>query len=62
MKKSVGQELQNWLIRNSIGIIDSLFVPAVDHAIANAVRDHVKRRATSDAMASDGCESASTAI
>jgi len=45
--KSIGQLLQNWLICNDVGVIDALFVPAVDLAIENAVRDHMKRLATS---------------
>jgi hypothetical protein len=49
--KSIGQLLQNWLIRNNVSVIDPLFVPAVDHAFENAVRDQsqVKRRDTSAA-------------
>jgi hypothetical protein len=45
-QKTIGQHLQNWLIRNDIAITDPLFVPAADLAIRNAVRDHKKRRAT----------------
>ena len=33
--KSVGQALQNWLIRNKINIYHPLFVDAVDHAFEN---------------------------
>lgn len=51
--KSIGQLLQNWLIRNDIAITDPLFVPIVDHAFENAAegRFQVKRRATSVASA-----------
>lgn len=51
--KSIGQELQNWLLRNEIDITHALFVPAVDLGFENAARDQfpVKRRATSEASA-----------
>jgi hypothetical protein len=33
--ESVGQALQNWLIRNKMNIYHPLFVDAVDHAFEN---------------------------
>jgi hypothetical protein len=39
MEKSLGQHLQNWLIRNKMSVTDPLFVNAVDHTIENAIRD-----------------------
>ena len=38
MTVSFGQALQNWLILNKIGVVHSLFVPAVDHALKNELR------------------------
>ena len=70
MSLSIGQQLQNWLIRNQIDVTHVLFVAAVDHAIANATRrdqaPSVNRRATSSIPASpsgeDGLAAASMAI
>ena len=36
---TVGQQLQNWLIRNDMEVTHPLFVRAVDHAFENAMRD-----------------------
>jgi hypothetical protein len=33
-----GQTLQNWLILNKVGVVHSLFVTAVDHALKNELR------------------------
>jgi hypothetical protein len=67
--KTIGQLLQNWLIRNEMNVIDPLFVSVVDHAFENAADGHVpfvKRRATSaTALATAGNDDAarvSTAI
>jgi hypothetical protein len=38
MGTSFGQTLQSWLIINKIGVVHSLFVPAVDHALKNELR------------------------
>ncbi len=38
MKLSVGQQLQNWLIRNNIDNINPLFVSAVDLTVKNEIR------------------------
>jgi len=38
MKLSVGQQLQNWLIRNDIDNINPLFVSAVDLTVKNEIR------------------------
>lgn len=63
MTQSIAQHLQSWLIRNDVSIIDPLFVPAVDHAIDNAVRDQcVNRRATKSEIVKDGLARDSTAI
>ena len=39
MEKTLGFHLQNWLIRNKMGVSDPMFVDAVDHTIENAIRD-----------------------
>ena len=69
MSKSVGQQLQNWLIRNEIDITHDLFVSAVDLAFMNNRLDHapsVNRRATSSIptcpAGDEGSAMASTAI
>jgi hypothetical protein len=36
--RSIGQDLQNWLLRNKIDVTHDLFVPAVDLAFRNAGR------------------------
>jgi hypothetical protein len=44
MAASFGQTLQNWLILNKIGVVHSLFVPAVDHALKNELRKISERK------------------
>ena len=39
---SIGQALQNWLIRNKMDIYHPLFVDAVDHAFENESARKVK--------------------
>jgi hypothetical protein len=39
----IGQDLQNWLLRNKIDVTHPLFVPAVDLAFKNAMRAVEKR-------------------
>jgi hypothetical protein len=41
MHKSLGQHLQNWLLRNKIDVTHPLFVDSVDHTISNAIRDNM---------------------
>jgi hypothetical protein len=43
MEKSLGQHLQNWLIRNKMEVTDPMFVDSVDHTIENAIRDYVAK-------------------
>jgi hypothetical protein len=43
MNKSVGQQMQNWLIRNGMDVTDPLFVRAIDHAFENTVRKAADR-------------------
>ena len=58
MEKTLGLHLQNWLIRNKIGVTDPIFVDAVNHTIENAIRDNCD----GDAQASSSInKSASTA-
>jgi len=40
MEKTLGHHLQNWLIRNKMGVSDPMFVDAVNHTIENAIRDN----------------------
>jgi hypothetical protein len=67
--KSVGQALQNWLIRNKINIYHPLFVDAVDHAFENELErltlSQDRRRtissATTDSSLDPGSAAARTA-
>jgi hypothetical protein len=34
---TIGQQLQNWLIRNNMDVTDALVVTAVGHAFANEI-------------------------
>jgi hypothetical protein len=43
MSKSVGQQMQNWLIRNGMDVTDPLFVRAIDHAFENTMRKSAGR-------------------
>jgi hypothetical protein len=58
--RSIGQELQNWLLRNGIDVTHALFVPAVDLAFKNSMRnrsqDSVNRRETSSIPARPSCD------
>jgi len=59
MSHSIGQALQNWLLRNEISVLDSMFVSAVDLAFENERRrpalhedqSSVMRRAMSSKLA-----------
>jgi hypothetical protein len=69
MVKSVGQALQNWLIRNKMNIYHPLFVDAVDHAFENELErlalSQDRRRtispATTDSSLDPGSAAARTA-
>ncbi len=40
---TVGQQLQNWLIRNNMDVTDALFVAAIDHAFENEAKKRADR-------------------
>lgn len=54
MTQSVGQELQNWLLRNRMSVIDPSFVSAVDLAFENAMRERLAADAANGPRALGG--------
>jgi len=63
--ESVGQALQNWLIRNKINIYHPLYIDAVDHAFENEARrlplPQARRRTTSSATTDSSLDPGSAA-
>ena len=56
--QTVGQALQNWLIRNRMDIYHPLFVDAVDHAFDNELRAYESRRSSNSATTASSRSSA----